>query len=165
MLATAQAMPVRSDVTTVMAGQEIKNTVISQPDKRGMTMDDKGNPISLWIGGKFYTSSDAGKSWSLLSEQTDEQMAEQEATRAAEAAASTGHACEYGIDLDGKTVNRLALSYVLTSSGTPVTGTWWVDAENGFPWKVVFEFGGAAPTTITQVSAPDPTVEIPDPAG
>lgn len=165
MLDTAHPVPMRQDVTTAMAGQEMRNTVLSRPDRRGMTMDDKGNPASLWIGGRFYTSGDAGKSWSLISEQTAEQLAAQDANRAAEAAAATGFDCQYGIDLDGKTVNRLTLSSVMTGSGTPVTSTYWVDAGNRFPWKVVHEFGGKDPMTITQVNAPDPAIEIADPAG
>ena len=50
-------------------------------------------------------------------------------------------------------------------SGTPVTSTYWVDVETSFPWQVVHEFGGAAPSVITQHNTPMPDLSITDPEG
>jgi hypothetical protein len=65
--------------------------------------------------------------------------------------------------LNGKTVDRLQLSYVMIPGDTPVTSTYWVDADTRFPWQVVHEFGGPAPSVITQRNSPMPDLTIADP--
>jgi len=165
MLNIAHPVPMRQDVTTQMAGQKIISAAISTPDRRGMALDANDSPVSLWEDGKFYTSSDGGTTWKLVNQQTPEQLADQDANRAAQAAAATGFSCEYDIDLDGQRVNRLQLSYEMIPAGTPVTSTYWVDTENQFPWKVVHDFGGANPSVITQRNTPEPDVTIPSPEG
>jgi hypothetical protein len=163
MLDVNHPVPMRQDVTTAMAGNEIKSAALSTPGRRGMALDANETPTSLWIDGRFYTTSDAGATWSLVSEQTDEQLAEQDANRQQQADSATDFSCDYHIDLNGKTVDRLQLSYVMIPGDTPVTSTYWVDADTRFPWQVVHEFGGPAPSVITQRNSPMPDLTIADP--
>ncbi len=163
MLDVDHPVPMRQDVTTAMAGNEIRSAALSTPGRRGMALDADETPTSLWIGGRFYTTGDAGATWSLVSEQTSEQLAQQDTNRQEQADKATDVSCDYGVDLDGRTVNRLQLSYEMIPSGTPVTSTYWVDVDTGFPWQVVHDFGGAAPSTITQRNTPMPDLTITDP--
>ncbi len=163
MLDFAHPVPMRQDVTTEMAGQTIKSAALSTPERRGMSLDANGNPVSLWDGGRFYTTTDAGTTWSLLSEQSAEDLAARDANFQKQADKARDIACDYNIDLDGKTVHRFSLAYEMIPSGTPVESTYWVDAQNGFPWQVVHAFGGANPSTITQRNSPEPDLQIPVP--
>lgn len=163
MLDTDHPVAMRQDVSTEMAGNEIKSAALSTPGRRGMALDANGTPTSLWIGGRFYTTSDGGENWTLLSEQTPEQLMVQDANRAKQAEAATDFACNYDVDLDGKTVNRLQLSYEMIPAKTPVTSSYWIDSQTGFPHKVVHEFGGAVPSVITQINTPEPDLIIDDP--
>lgn len=163
MLDVDHPLPMRQDVTTEMAGNAIQSAALSTPGRRGMALDANETPTSLWIGGRFYTTVDAGKTWSLVSEQTPEQLAEQDGNRQMQADNATDFACDYGIEFAGKTVDRLQLSYDMIPAGTPVTSTYWVDADTRFPWQVVHEFGGAAPSVITQRNTPKPDLTIADP--
>ncbi|MEM9206483.1 MAG: hypothetical protein AAGA88_09140 [Pseudomonadota bacterium] len=163
MLDVDHPIPMRQAVTTEMASTEMKSSALSTPGRRGMAFDADEVPTSLWIGGRFYTTSDAGSTWALVSEQSAEQLAEQDANRQEQAATATDFTCAYGKDLDGRTVDQFQLSYRMIPAGTPVTSTYWVDAENKFPWKVVHEFGGAVPSVITQDNTPMPELTIEDP--
>ncbi|MEM1046771.1 MAG: hypothetical protein AAGL24_11480 [Pseudomonadota bacterium] len=163
MLDFAHPVPMRQDVTTEMAGQQIKSAALSTPDRRGMALDANGNPVSLWDGGRFYTTTDGGTTWSLLQEQSAEVLAAQDANFKKQADQARDSACEYDVDLEGKAVHRFSLAYEMIPSGTPVESTYWVDAQNGFPWQVVHAFGGANPSTITQRNSPEPDLQIPVP--
>lgn len=163
MLDVDHPVPMRQDVTTEMAGNEIKSAALSTPDRRGMALNANETPTSLWVDGRFYTTGDAGTTWSLVSKQTPEQLAEQEANRQKQADTATGFSCDYGIQLDDHVVDRLQLSYEMIPAGTPVTSTYWVDAQTRFPWQVVHEFGGAVPSVITQHNTPIPDLAIADP--
>lgn len=165
MLDVAHPVPMRQNVTTEMAGNTIESFALSTPEGRGMALDADETPVSLWIGGRFYSSADGGESWTLVSEQTQEQLDAQAAGRQRQADEATNIACDYGVDLDGKTVNRFALDYALAGSGIPVKSQYWVDAETHFPWQVIHEFGGANPSVITQNNAPVEALIIPDPDG
>lgn len=165
MLDVAHPVPMRQNVTTEMAGNTIVSFALSTPDGRGMALDANETPVSLWIGGRFYSSADGGESWTLVSEQTREQLDAQAAGRQTQADQATNIACDYGVDLDGKTVNRFALDYALAGSGIPVKSRYWVDAETRFPWRVIHEFGGANPSVITQNNQPVDALSIPDPDG
>ncbi len=165
MLDVAHPVPMRQDVTTEMAGQKIKSAALSTPDGRGMSLDASGKPVSLWSSGRFYTSSDGGDSWTLLSEQTEEAIEAQHANLAKQAEQATDISCEYGVELEDRTVNRFSLTYTMLPSGTPATSTYWIDVETSFPWKVVHDFKGASPSTITQLNSPDPSLRIADPGG
>jgi hypothetical protein len=165
MLDVNHPVPMRQDATTEMAGNEIKSAVLSTPDQRGMALDANETPTSLWVGGRFYTTSDAGETWSLVSQQTTEQLAEQDANRQEQADLATDFSCDFGIDLNGVAVDRLQLSYVMIPSGTSVTSTYWVDADTRFPWQVIHEFAGPVPSVITQRNSPMPELTIADPDG
>lgn len=165
MLDVAHPTPMRQDVTTEMAGQKLKSAALSTPDRRGMSLDAAGNPVSLWGEGRFYTSSDGGKSWSLVSEQSEQDLAAQDDNLRKQAELATDIECAYDTDLDGKSVHRFFLSYEMIPAGIPVKSTYWVDAQSTFPWKVVHEFGGTNPSTITQLNTPEPGLAIPEPEG
>ncbi|MBO6640519.1 MAG: hypothetical protein JJ920_20895 [Roseitalea sp.] len=165
MLDVAHPVPMRQTVTTEMAGNTIESFALSTPDGRGMALDANETPVSLWIGGRFYSSADGGESWTLVSEQTQDQRDAQAAGRRTQADDATNIACDYGVDLDGRTVNRFALDYVMTGSGIPVTSQYWVDADTRFPWRVIHAFGGANPSVITQNNEPANALTIPDPDG
>ncbi len=165
MLDVAHPTPMRQDVTTEMAGQKLKSAALSTPDRRGMSLDAAGNPVSLWGEGRFYTSSDGGKSWSLVSEQSEQDLAAQDDNLRKQAEQATGIECAYDTDLEGKSVHRFSLSYKMIPAGTPVQSTYWVDVQTSFPWKVEHKFGGANPSTITQLNTPEPGLEIPKPEG
>ena len=165
LLDVSHAMPMRQNVTTQMGDNMIKSAALSTPDGRGMALDANDTPVSLWIGGRFYTSTDGGGSWNLLQEQTQEQLDAQAAGRQKQADEATNIICEYDIELEGKTVHRLAIEYALAGSGIPVASQYWVDVETGFPWRVVHAFGGAAPSVITQDNVPMPDLTIDDPQG
>lgn len=165
MLDVAHPEPMRQNVTTEMAGNTIVSFALSTPDGRGMALDANETPVSLWIGGRFYSSADGGESWTLVSEQSQEQLDAQAAGRQMQANEATNITCDYGVDLEGKTVNRFALDYALAGSGIPVKSQYWVDAETRFPWRVIHEFGGANPSVITQNNEPVEALTIPDPEG
>ncbi|MCR9122481.1 MAG: hypothetical protein NXH91_09425 [Phyllobacteriaceae bacterium] len=165
MLDVAHPVPMRQNVTTEMAGNTIQSFALSTPHGRGMALDANETPVSLWIGGRFYSSADGGESWTLVSEQTQDQRDAQAAGRQRQADEATNITCDYGVDLDGKTVNRFALNYALAGSGIPAKSQYWVDAETRFPWRVIHEFGGANPSVITQNNEPVDTLTIPDPEG
>ena len=165
MLDVAHPVPMRQQVTTEIGGQKIESAALSTPERRGMALDAAGKPVSLWQGGRFYTSTDGGATWSLLREQSAEELATQDENLNKQAANASDIACDYDIDLDGRTVHRFSLSYEMIPAGIPVQSSYWVDAQNGFPWQVVHEFGGASPSTITQRNSPEPDLVIPDPEG
>lgn len=165
MLDVSHPVPMRQNVTTQMAGATIKSAALSTPDGRGMALDADDTPTSLWIGGRFYTTADGGKTWSLLHEQTPEQVQAQADNLRQQAENATDIVCDYGVTLDGRTVNHLTVSYVMAGSGVPVKSQYWVDVETGFPWQVVHDFGGANPSVITQINEPRPDLSIDDPQG
>lgn len=165
MLDVNHPVPMRQNVTTQMGDNTITSAALSTPDRRGMALDANDTPVSLWIGGRFYTSTDGGDNWTLLQEQSQEELDAQAANLRTQAENATEITCDYGVDLEGKTVNRLEASYEMIPSGIPVKSQYWIDAETSFPWRVVHEFGGAAPSVITQDNVPMPDLTIDDPQG
>ncbi|MEQ8401435.1 MAG: hypothetical protein RIB53_07425 [Roseitalea porphyridii] len=157
------AVPMRQNVITEMGDTTIESAALSTPDGRGMALDANDNPVSLWIGGRFYTTADGGETWTLLREQSEAELDQQAANLRRQAEEATGFICDYDIALDGRTVHRFEAEYVLIPSGVPARSRYWVDAETGFPWKVMHEFGGDAPMTITQQNEPVSDLTIPDP--
>ncbi|MFD0916305.1 hypothetical protein ACFQ14_07800 [Pseudahrensia aquimaris] len=151
----------RQNVQMVMGNNTTRNTVISTPDKRGLTMNEQGVPVSLFNDGKFYTTSDGGKNWKLMSESTPEQQRAYLDGLAKQALEATNIECAYGVDLDGKTVDRFSMDYALYPSGMKMKGTYWRDAQNGFPWRIETV---SPHNTIIQDNEPAPNavVEVPD---
>lgn len=158
-------VPMRQNVTTEMGDAVTESVALSTPDGRGMALDANGDPVSLWIGGRFYTTADGGETWTLLREQTQAELDQQAANLRQQAKDATDFVCDYDIELNGHAVHRFEARYVLIPSGAPVRSQYWVDAETGFPWRVVHEFGGDVPMAITQDNEPAPDLTIADPEG
>lgn len=157
--------PIRSRSTTTMSGQEMVNLGLND-GKSHLTMDAEGNPVSLFIDDRFYSTADKGESWTLVQTYAPEVMAETKAGLAAQAEAAENITCEYGLDLDGKSVNHYAVDYALHNTGMPMHGEYWVDAETGFAWKsLTVSDPGGNEVRIEQVSEPAPGEIIPDPDG
>ena len=151
----------RQNVQMIVGTAITRSTVISTPDKRGLTMNEDGVPQSLLNDGKFYTTGDGGKSWKLVSESTPEQQKSFTDGLADQAAKATDIECAYGIEFEGKTVHRFSMNYALYNSGMKMKGTYWRDAETGFPWRVETV---SPHNTIIQDNVPDPdaSVDVPE---
>jgi hypothetical protein len=157
--------PIRSRSVTKMAGQEMVNLGLTD-GKAHLTMDAEGNPVSLFIDDRFYTTADRGASWMLMQTYTPEVMAASKADLAAQAENATNIICEYGLELDGKSVNRYAADYVLRATGTPMHGEYWVDSDTAFAWKsLTISDPGGNEIIIEQSAEPAPGETVPDPDG
>lgn len=160
MMDVRHPVAMRQNIVTTMGDTKIRSMALTTPDNRGMAMDENGNPVSLWIGNKFYTTTDQGKTWKLLSETTDAAQQEFLDGLKSQAEKATNISCEYDVDLDGKQVHHFSLDYELHSNGMAMKGEYWIDAETSFPWRV----RTVSPhNVIVQDNVPEPNAEIPDP--
>ena len=152
-------------VTTMAGGQKMVNFGLSD-GKTHLTMDENHTPVSLFREDKFYTTPDKGETWTLAQTYTPEVMAETRDGLASQAEKATNITCNYGVDLDGKTVNHFTVDYAIYNTGTPVHSEYCVDPDTGFAWKAltVFDPGGSE-TVVEQTSEPAPGESPPNPEG
>jgi hypothetical protein len=157
--------PVRSrSVTRMTGGMEMVNLGLTEGQNH-LTMDADGNPVSLFRDNKFYTTSNAGQTWTLVQTYSAETMEQTRQGLAQQAEKARNITCEYGKDLDGAKVNHYTVEYERHGTGTPMQGQYWVDAETGFALKAVtISDPGGNETVIEQVSEPAPGETIPAPA-
>lgn len=156
--------PVKSRSTTTMAGgMKMVNLGLTE-GKNHLTMDENGVRVSLFREDKFYTTADKGETWTLVQTYSPEVMAQTREGLASQAENATNITCNYGVDLDGKSVNHFTVDYAIYNTGTPVHSEYWVDGETGFAWKArtVSDPGGNE-IIIEQVSEPAPGESPPDP--
>lgn len=156
--------PVRSrSVTRMSGGMEMVNLGLTE-GKNHLTMDADGNPLSLFRDNKFYTTSDAGETWTLVQTYSAETMEQTKQGLAKQADQARNITCEYGLDIDGSEVNHYTVDYEMHGTGTPMQGKYWVDDETGFALKAVtISDPGGNETIIEQVSEPAPGETIPAP--
>ena len=69
---------------------------------------------------------------------------------------------DYGVDLDGKTVNHYSADYTLYNTGDPAHVEYWVDPDNGFVWRDINHFKGATETIVEVNAEPAPDMTLPD---
>jgi hypothetical protein len=157
-------IPVKSRSTTTMAGGQVMVNLGLTEGKNHLTMDENGDPVSLFREDKFYTTADKGETWTLVQTYSPEVMAQTREGLASQAENATNITCTYGVDLDGRSVNHFTVDYAIYNTGTPVHSEYWVDAETGFAWKTrtVSDPGGNE-IIIEQVSEPAPGESPPDP--
>ncbi len=160
MLDVRHPIPMRQHFTTTMGDSSIKSMALTTPENHGMAMDENGVPTSLWIGRKFYTTTDQGKTWKLLSESTPEAEEAFFDGLQSQADEATNIMCQYDVDLDGKRVDHYSLDYVLYNTGMEMHGEYWVDADTEFPWRIETV---SPHNTIVQNNVPEPDAKIPDP--
>lgn len=152
-------------ITRMAGGMEMVNLGLTEGQNH-LTMDADGNPVSLFRDNKFYTTSDAGQTWTLVQTYSAETMEQTRQGLAQQAEKARNITCEYGLDLDGRKVNHYTVDYELHGTGMPMQGRYWVDAETGFAWKAVtISDPGGNETVIEQVSEPAPGESPPDPEG
>lgn len=157
---------VSSRSTTTMAGGQIMVTLGLTEGKNHLSMDENGNPLSLFRNDKFYTTPDNGKSWTLVQTYSQDVLDRTREGLVTQAENAKNIACQFGIDLDGKTVNHYSVDYAIHNTGTPVHSEYWVDAETGFPWKTLtISDPGGNEIVIEQISEPAPGQSPPDPEG
>ncbi|MEQ8479036.1 MAG: hypothetical protein RIC18_00145 [Hoeflea sp.] len=156
--------PVRSrSLTRMTGGMEMVSLGLTE-GKNHLTMDADGNPVSLFRDAKFYTTSDAGETWTLVQTYSAETMEQTRQGLAKQAAQARNITCEYGLDLDGNRVNYYTVDYEMHGTGTPMQGKYWVDAETGFALKAITTSDpGGNETVIEQVNEPAPGETIPSP--
>ncbi|WP_420409512.1 hypothetical protein [Hoeflea sp.] len=156
--------PIRSrSVTRMTGGMEMVALGLTD-GKNHLSMDADGNPVSLFRDNKFYTTSDAGQSWTLVQTYSAETMEQTRQGLARQAEQASNITCEYGVDLDGTEVNYYTVDYEYHGTGTPVHGQYWVDAETGFALKAITTSDpGGNETVIEQVSEPAPGETLPAP--
>lgn len=158
--------PVSSRSTTTMAGGQTMVTLGLTEGKNHLSMDENGSPLSLFRNDKFYTTTDNGKSWTLVQTYSQDVMDQTREGLATQAENAKNIVCQFGIDLDGKTVNHYVADYAIHNTGTPVHSEYWVDAETGFPWKsLTISDPGGNEIVIEQISEPAPGQTPPDPEG
>lgn len=152
-------------ITRMAGGMEMVNLGLTEGQNH-LTMDANGNPVSLFRDNKFYTTSDAGQTWTLVQTYSAETMEQTQQGLAQQAEKARNITCEYGLDLEGRKVNHYTVDYELHGTGMPMQGRYWVDAETGFAWKAVtISDPGGNETVIEQVSEPAPGESPPDPEG
>ncbi|MCC0027098.1 MAG: hypothetical protein R3D65_00820 [Zhengella sp.] len=150
-------------VSTIMGENTMRSLALTTPDNRGMSMSEDGTPMTLWVGGRFYTTADKGKTWKLMSESSEEAQAEAMEQLRARAAAATNITCAYDTELEGRKVHHFSLDYVLENVGMEMQGEYWIDAETGFPWRIKTV---SPHNTIIQDNEPAPAgMGVPDPEG
>jgi hypothetical protein len=158
--------PVRSRSTTTMAGGQTMVTLGLTEGRNHLSMDEKGNPLSLFRNDKFYTTADNGESWTLVQTYSKEVMEQTRDGLATQAENARNITCQYKVDLDGKTVNHYSVDYAIHNTGTPVHSEYWVDTESGFAWKsLTITDPGGNEIVIEQISEPAPGQTPPDPDG
>lgn len=156
--------PMRQNVQTIMGGNTIIGTAVSTGAHRAMYMDADGKPQSLSIDDKFYSTMDGGESWTLVQHYSEETMTAIRDGIRSQAENATNIVCQYGIDLDGKTVDHFAVDYVLHNTDKPMKGEYWLDSESGFIWRVK-TVSTSDGTVIVQDNEPAPGATLPDPEG
>lgn len=158
--------PVKSRSTTTMPGGLTMVNLGLSEGKNHLTMDEDGNPLSLFSDDKFYTTADKGETWTLVQTYSPEVMAETREGLAAQAENARNITCAFALEFEGKTVNHYTVDYTLYNTGTPMHGEYWVDAETGFAWKALtVSDPGGNEIVIEQVSEPAPGQSPPDPEG
>ncbi|MEM1376514.1 MAG: hypothetical protein AAGG69_03910 [Pseudomonadota bacterium] len=155
-------VPMRQTITTSVAGNEFKGTALSTGANRAMYMDADGKRQSLSLDERFYSTAD-GETWVLVRTYTPEEMQKRADDLATQAKIATEISCEFDIELDGKTVHRLNAKTVLQNGGQEYAVSYWVDAGDGFPWRIETEFIAATITRTTQENEPAPSITLPDP--
>lgn len=142
--------------------QEMRGYSLQTPDGSVYYDQDK-NPTSLsFTSGETYFSSDKGKSWTLVNPNSKEVMDALYAGLRSQAEKAENITCEYGVDLDGKTVNHYTADYKSYNTGDPVHVEYWIDPENGFVWRDINHFTGATETIIEVNAEPAPDMVLPD---
>lgn len=157
-------VPMRQTITSSVAGNEFKGTAISTGASRAMYMDENGKPQSLSLNERFYSTVD-GENWTLVRTYTPEEMQKRADDLVKQAEIATDISCEFDIELDGKKVHRLNASTVLQTGGNDYSVSYWVDASDGFPWRIETEFIAATITRTVQENEPDPSITLPEPEG
>ena len=147
---------------TKVAGQEMRGYSLQTPDG-SLYYDQDKNPTSLsFSSGETYYSPDKGKTWTLANPNSKEVMDAAYAGLRSQAEKAENIVCEYGVDLDGKTVNHYSADYKLYNTGDPAHVDYWVDPDNGFVWRDINHFKGAAETIIEVNAEPAPDMKLPD---
>ena len=146
---------------TKIAGQEMRGYSLQTPDG-SLYYDQDKNPTSLsFSSGETYFSPDKGKTWTLANPNSKEVMDAAYAGLRSQAEKAENIVCEYGVDLDGKTVNHYSADYKLYNTGDPAHVEYWVDPENGFVWRDINHFKGAAETIVEVNAEPAPDMTLP----
>ena len=146
---------------TKIAGQEMRGYSLQTPDG-SLYYDQDKNPTSLsFSSGETYYSPDKGKTWTLANPNSKEVMDAAYAGLRSQAEKAENIVCEYGVDLDGKTVNHYSADYKLYNTGDPAHVDYWVDPENGFVWRDINHFKGAAETIVEVNAEPAPDMTLP----
>ena len=146
---------------TRISEQEIKGYSLQTADG-SLYYDQDKNPTSLsFSSGETYFSPDKGKTWTLANPNSKEVMDAAYAGLRSQAEKAENIVCEYGVDLDGKTVNHYSADYKLYNTGDPAHVEYWVDPENGFVWRDINHFKGAAETIIEVNAEPAPDMTLP----
>lgn len=126
--------------------------------------DAEKSPVSLsFINGDVYTTTDKGKTWTLANSTSAEVMETVIAGMVSQAEKATNITCEYGVDLNGKTVNHYAADYKVHNTGTPTRSEYWVDPETGFVWRDIMHSKGDPEMFVTVDAEPAPDMALPDP--
>ncbi|MBO6725218.1 MAG: hypothetical protein JJ911_06115 [Rhizobiaceae bacterium] len=137
-----------------------------QTAEGSLYFDADKNPASLsFVNGDVYTSMDQGKTWTLANSTPKEVMETTIAGIVSQAEKATNITCEYGVDLNGKTVNHYAVDYEAYNTGTPTRSEYWVDAETGFVWRDTMHSKGDPEMFVTVDAEPAPDMTLPDPKG
>lgn len=137
-----------------------------QTAEGSLYFDADKNPASLsFVDGDVYTSMDQGKTWTLANSTPKEVMETTIAGIVSQAEKATNITCEYGVDLNGKTVNHYAVDYEAYNTGTPTRSEYWVDSETGFVWRDTMHSKGDPEMFVTVDAEPAPDMTLPDPKG
>ncbi len=151
-------------VTTKFGEHEMKGYSL-QTAEGSLYYDQNKNPASLSsINGDVYTTADGGETWTLVNSTSEEVMKEVQAGILSQAEKATNITCEYGVDLDGRTVNHYAVDYALYNTGAPVHSEYWVDPDNGFVWRDLMHAKGEQEVITITDAEPAPDMSLPDPA-
>ena len=135
-----------------------------QTAEGSLYFDADKNPASLsFVNGDVYTSMDKGKTWTLANSTAKEVMDTVIAGIVSQAEKATNITCEYGVDLDGKTVNHYSVDYKIYNTGTPTRSEYWVDPETGFVWRDTMHSKGDPEVFVTVDAEPAPDMTLPDP--
>ncbi len=121
-------------------------------------------PASLsFTNGDVYTTADKGETWTLVNSTSEDAMKTAMAGVVSQAESATNITCEYGVDLNGRTVNHYAAEYEVYNTGTPTRSEYWVDPETGFVWRDTMHSMGDPEMFVTVDAEPAPDMTLPDP--
>lgn len=150
---------------TKMGEHEMKGFSL-QTANGSLYFDEERNPVSLsFANGDVYTTPDGGKSWTLANSTPKDVMDKAIAGIRSQAENATNITCEYGVEFEGRTVNKYAADYTIYNSGAPTRSEYWVDSETGFVWRDVMHSKGQTEITVTVDAKPAPDMTLPDPKG